>query len=106
MSTRERWVVYPLLFLAIVLGMRSGLILKDLSHQLSTEGRAQRIAAETIQAKALDAKAAKFDQLICGTIHCNLVSVMGPNDKPVVIIGADSVTKSGQIETRTASGVE
>jgi hypothetical protein len=97
MTTRERWIVYPLLFLAIGLALRSGLILHEMERRQSAEVAVGKPAPDSFQAKGFSAKTAIFDQLVC-----NSVTVLGTDGKPVIMMGAEAKTRDGVIEMRSA----
>ncbi|MCC7087101.1 MAG: hypothetical protein IT427_19035 [Pirellulales bacterium] len=65
-------------------------------------GKFDHLLCGTINCGSFDAKIGKVDELLCRTV----IAVLGPNNKPAVIIGTDADTKSGLIETRTADGTE
>jgi hypothetical protein len=119
MSTRERWIVYPLLFMTLGITMR--LALRD---QLSTPARLQvaEITAGQIHCNQLQAvqgiaagqigcQKLQSDQVNCnrlqsisGIVHCNEIAIMGPNGRPTVLAGTDSKTKGGLITTLSSAG--
>ncbi len=96
MTNRDRWIIYPLLFLAIGLGLRCGIILQDLQQRLHLGGARNVIEADTIQCKNIEAAHANFGQM----------QIIGPGGKPVVVLAIDPTTKSGVIETGTAEGLK
>src|SRR5690349_14566353 len=113
MTTRERWIVYPLLFLAIGLALRSGVILKEMERRGSLEEtrwkamESQRKAAgNAIQTNTILASDGRFEKLFCNQLVCSSVTVIGPKKKPVVLIGVDSENHDGVIETLSAAGVQ
>jgi hypothetical protein len=82
MTDRERWIVYPLLFLAVGLGLKSGAAAK------LTVAETDVVDAETVRCKKL------------------LVVTPGPDAasvQPVAIIGADTHGR-GVVETFSADG--
>lgn len=81
MTNRERWTVYPLLFLAIGLAVRAGI--------------APREPFETLRGVRLDA-----DQIICRELV-----VTGINGVPIVQVGRVRDGGGGRIEIRDAHGV-
>jgi hypothetical protein len=81
MSTRERWIVYPLLFLALGAALRDKLIGK------------------------LEIGQVICDRLESGQSDCRALIVRGPNGRPVVAAGADGNSRGGAIETFSAEGM-
>jgi hypothetical protein len=81
MSTRERWIVYPLLFLALGAALRDKLI-----------GRLQ--VGHVI-----------CDRLESGQSDCRALIVRGPNGRPVVEAVMDAKSNSGAIGIFSAEGV-
>jgi hypothetical protein len=83
MSTRERWVVYPLLFLTL------GIALRD----------------KVVPRNTLRVREVVCERLVCNRSECRTLLVNGPKDRPVVIAGTDVNTRAGTIETFTENGV-
>jgi hypothetical protein len=114
MSTRERWIVYPLLFLALGIAMRDKVIPPK---RLQVE----EVVAERMRCKQLQAdqeiatglvrsSQLQADQAICKlakfrAIQCEEFAIAGPNARPVVLIGAEAKTKGGLIMTLSSKGV-
>ena len=125
MSTRERWIVYPLLFLTL------GIVLRDkfmpLKHLAAVQFQAGEVTAPTIRCNQLEVNELicrnrlEVDQLICRKqleanelvckrleaiqSECRALLVRGPNGRPVVVARTDSKTQAGTIETISANGV-
>jgi len=125
MSTRERWIVYPLLFLTL------GIVLRDkfmpLKHLVAVQMQAGEIAAPKIQCNQLEVnelichKPLEVDQLVCHKqleanelickrleavqLGCRALLVGGPNGRPVVVAGFNNSTQAGTVETFSANGV-
>jgi len=125
MSTRERWIVYPLLFLTL------GIVLRDkfmpLKHLAAVQLQAGEIAVAKIQCNQLEVNELicrnqlEVNQLICHRqleanevackrlkavqSECRALLVRGPNGRPVVVAEADSNTQAGTVETFSANGV-
>jgi hypothetical protein len=95
MSSRERWIVYPLLFLALGTALRDKLIPPDHLGNLGMQFEAGAITAPRIRCQGLQV----------GQLVCERLLVSGPNDRPVVAIGTDSRNRAGIIETFTAGGI-
>jgi len=89
MSTRERWIVYPLLFLALGAALRDKLIGKVEIPRLDVQGLAR---CEAVECGAID----------CVECVCHELVVLGPAGKPGVLVGTDArVDNSGFIEIRS-----
>ncbi len=80
MSERERWVVYPLLFLAIGIATRSGIELQ--SQQQITE-----------------AKAGKFD-----SIRCKELQLIDDHDRVLITLQEASKQRAGAIMVNNTEG--
>jgi hypothetical protein len=104
MSTRERWIVYPLLFLTLGIVMRDKIILPK-SLQV------QAIAAEQIRCNQLQVDTALCsrlqagDEIVEGTVQCEKLAVRGPNGRPTVVIRTDPRTKGGVVTTISPTGI-
>jgi hypothetical protein len=86
MSTRERWIVYPLLFLTL------GIVMRD---------KVCEIARPTVHARE--------DELVAGTIRCGRLEIaqdirIGVG-RPAVVLSTDPRTNGGVIETLSPSGM-
>jgi hypothetical protein len=99
MTTRERWIVYPLLFLAIGLGLRSGLILQQMERHRSTAGAPRALEADVVKCNRFECQG-----LTAGAINCNALQVLGRNGTAIVALGPDTTTGAGLIETRKTDG--
>jgi len=125
MSTRERWIVYPLLFLTL------GIVLRDkflpLKHLVAVQMQAGEIAVAKIQCNQLEVnevichnqlevnqlvcrKQLEANELACKRLEavqseCRALLVRGPNGRPVVVAGTDGKTQAGTVETFSANGV-
>jgi hypothetical protein len=83
MSTRERWIVYPLLFLTLGIALRE---------------------------KVIPPERIRVGELVCNRLEslqteCRTLLVIGPTGRPVIIAGTNNNTQSGTIETFTARGL-
>jgi hypothetical protein len=106
MSDRERWVVYPLLFLALGMAMFDGL----------------RFQAEQ-QTKKVETKSPEFESIRCKELrvidengqlrvalgesakqNVGLITVHNTDGKPVVRLTADEKGGAGIIETASSNG--
>jgi hypothetical protein len=131
MSTRERWIVYPLLLLTLGIVMRDKVMPQG--HFQANEVAAGRIhcgqlqvdrvaSADGIAVRSLQCR----EGLTAGKLHCgqlqvdNLVAagglvvrgikcgelvVGGPNGRPTVIARTDPKTKGGTVITLSSAGV-
>lgn len=100
MSTRERWIVYPLLFLAIGLGLRNKLF--PPSH---FGGRSETvIKAAEIDAKRIRCGDFQTDRALIGQTKCRELIVFGPSGRPAIIAATDGRSQNGMLETFAADG--
>jgi hypothetical protein len=96
MSTRERWIVYPLLFLTLGIVMRDKIIPPKI---LQVQG----IAAEQIRCSQLQVDMALCNRLqagaeiVEGTVKCEDLVIIGPKGRPTVFLSTDPRTKGGMI---------
>jgi len=81
MSSRERWTVYPLLFLAIGLAIRAAIV---------AEGRL----------------AVRVDELDAGQVSCEGLLVTGTDGTVLVHLGRVIGGGGGRIEIKDATGVD
>lgn len=98
MSTRERWIVYPLLFLTLGIAMRDKIV--PPKHVQVEELAAVQIRCNQLQVAQL-ASASRF---AAPTIQCAELAVTGPNGRPTIILITDPRTKGGLVETFSATG--
>lgn len=82
MSSRERWTVYPLLFLAIGLAVRAGVPLQEPS--------------DTLAAHAVEA----------GQVVCREIVITGTDGTVLVHIGRVVGGGGGRIEIKDAAGTD
>jgi hypothetical protein len=98
MSSRERWIVYPLLFLTLGIAMRDKIIHPN---HLQTEN----IAAAQIRCGQLTADSVVCDRaqalgaVATPTVNCRELTVTGTNDRRAVVIAADPRTNVGVVKT-------
>lgn len=88
MSDRERWIVYPLLFLTL------GLTLRD-----KITGTLRRLVLLDGKAAALDFEngVLRIPHIDADVVHCRRVDVRDPQDKPLVQLkGLDVPTGDGK----------
>jgi hypothetical protein len=98
MSTRERWIVYPILFLTLGIAMRDKVV-----------------PPKSLQARAITTPRLRCNELQVGQIVCDQVrsrhsecqefQVNGPNNQAVVKAGIDNNNHAGVIETLTVNGL-
>ena len=93
MSSRERWIVYPLLFLTLGIVMRDKIL--PPTHFLANEITANKIHCDQLQVDRVVAA----HELGVGSIRCDDLVVVGPNGRPAVLIGVDGKTKGGLLQT-------
>ncbi|HZZ30173.1 MAG TPA: hypothetical protein VFE46_19400 [Pirellulales bacterium] len=85
MSDRERWIVYPLLFLALGLSLRNELIIQDAQQDRSVE--LDQVRCKGLQIMGPDGKA----KITLGTDQeGDGLLETGPEDNPLIKIGANS----------------
>jgi hypothetical protein len=116
MSTRERWIVYPLLFLTLGITLRESY---ELKHGLPDHLRANQMAANEVRCGKLE-----VDQLLCGQAEvtqmararqvvcerveseqsaCRSLFVNGSNGRPVVVAIMDPRNHNGLVEILSAN---
>lgn len=105
MSTRERWIIYPLLFLTLGVALRDRVIppKQFQAHELAAE----RIRCGQLQVGQILCEQARFketvsDRVDCGQLQGKALLVGGTGSRPVVMIGMDSRTHGGLIEVLAA----
>jgi hypothetical protein len=123
MSTRERWIVYPLLFLTL------GIVMRDKAREMLTP--AVHVGDSEITAERIHCSQLRVDQVMdglavrnlqCGgtvaapVVRCTQLQVDqvsaggilirgdGPNHQPTVLIGTDAQTSGGVVETLSHNG--
>ena len=87
MSTRERWIVYPLVFLTLGIALRDKIL-------PSRELRARQIVCDRLEC----------NRARCNRSECNTLLVEGPQGRPVVVAGTDVSNQAGVVETFTVNG--
>jgi len=106
MSTRERWIVYPLLFMTLGISLRDKI--KPPAH-LGSRGlqvEAGEIVAGRIRCGQLQVQeTAVCKRLESTRSECHALLVYGPTDRPVVVAGFDARTHAGLLETFAANGL-
>ena len=123
MSTRERWIVYPLLFLTLGIAMRNQFL--PTKRMGAVDFMAGELSAQTIRCDNLvvmqDQKcnnlqfsSAHGDRLISnyvqstqsrtGEAEFRQLAVTDEQTKPLIIMQENQNTKSGVIQTMTADG--
>jgi hypothetical protein len=123
MSTRERWIVYPLLFLTLGIAMRNQFL--PTKRMGAVDFMAGELSAQTIHCNNLEVMqdgkcnnlqfgSARGDRLITayaqslqsrsGEAECHNLAITDEQDKPVIVMLEDPNTKSGAIQTMHANG--
>jgi hypothetical protein len=119
MSTRERWIVYPLLFLTLGIAMRDK-ILPAARIQVGEITAGQIRCNELQVAKETASEQIHCNQLQVGQVVCNRLQsvggidavgvqcrefqVVGSNGLPTVIVGTDPTSRGGLITTFSSIG--
>jgi hypothetical protein len=97
MSPRERWIVYPLIFLTLGIALRDKLLYRIKTNEV----RAQRVICDELLAERLLVnRSTRMNQ-----IECRTLVVQGTNGNPIAVVGADAATNNGLIETFSSHGV-
>ena len=130
MSDRERWIVYPLVFLTLGIALRNQFLptrqfgAVDLK---AGELTAQKITCnelvirEYAQCNQLQCEQFQFNealgkhirtlglaecaQLKAGEAECRAILVVNADGKPAILAGADKNTQSGVIQTMNSNGM-
>ena len=100
MSTRERWIVYPLLFLTLGIALRDKVIPPDHLGNFRMKFEAGTIVTPRIRCNEL-----LCDRLESNQTKCNTLLITGPNGQRVVAAGTDNKARAGIIETFTTDGM-
>jgi hypothetical protein len=130
MSDRERWIVYPLIFLTLGIALRNQFLPTRRFGALDL--RAGEVAAQKIVCNDLEIReAGKCNQFQCGqfqfndalgkhirvlglaentqlragAVECRELQVVNADGKPVVLAGADKNTQCGAIQTMNPNGM-
>jgi len=100
MNSRERWTVYPLLFLALGLALRDKVIPPLRFGNFGMALNSGEVAARKIECGEILA-----GRVVCqGPAECRTLVVQGPKGLPIVGIGPDQKSSNGVLETFTADG--
>jgi hypothetical protein len=120
MSSRERWIVYPLLFLTLGIALRDKIIP---AHRLQIDEIAaaqircnQMLVEQEVGAKKVNCVQLQAEQAVCSrlqvaagivvrSILCGELAVGGSNGRPTVVLATDPKTKGGVVETVSSAGV-
>jgi len=126
MTTRERWIVYPLLFMTLGIALRDKLL--PASAVVAKKIRCTELQARKVQCGAVTARTLGCMRVTSGRVQCGLLSIsesdgiarirMGvtanrtgrldlcfQDGSVAVAAGADPQTRSGVVETFTTEGV-
>jgi hypothetical protein len=105
MSTRERWIVYPLLFLALGTAIKPKLVPPELRGLEMASGNLQ---ANRIICRSLDVVDDDSRPYIRMTTSNSTkeaeIQVINRRGKPVISLHADAATRAGLIETLNDDG--
>jgi len=117
MTTRERWVLYPLLFLSLGIALRDKMFRRDLPMVARTVA-AEQLAADRVQCNRLEVGRAECRVMMVsdGEGHHGLgmgllpdgtgrLEILAKDGAVVVAAGADQDGSSGWLETSTADGI-
>ena len=104
MSTRERWIVYPLLFLTLGIALRDKILPPAHFGGMGTVLKAGEIDVRRIRCGEIQAGQAIFNQLEAGRSQCRELIVVGPAGRPVIAGFADPKSHNGAINTFSADG--
>jgi hypothetical protein len=96
MSTRERWIVYPLLFMTLGIAMRDKVIPPVRLGSLGAQLQARDTVSQRIRCREL-----QVERVVCNRLDVN----NGPNQPPVVVLGSDNNTHAGFVETLNTEGM-
>ncbi len=105
MSTRERWIVYPLLFMTLGIALRDKIVPPTHLGNFAARLEAREIATEQLRCKQLQVDTVICDRLESQRSECRALIVNGPSGRPVVIAGAEVKGGAGTVETFTATGM-
>ncbi len=130
MSDRERWIVYPLLFLTLGIALRNQFLPTRRFGALDLKAgelTAQKILCNDLviyqkgECSQLQCNQFQFDEafgkhisiaglaecvgLKAGEAECRRVVVVDAEGRPVVLAGADKNTQAGVIQTMNANGM-
>ncbi len=104
MSTRERWIVYPILFLTLGIAMRDKILPPARIGGFGTKLEAGEIDVRRLRCGEFQAGKGICNQLESGRSECRELFVVGPNGRPAIVALADPKSHNGVLETFTADG--
>jgi hypothetical protein len=102
MSTRERWIVYPLLFLTL------GIVMRDKAREMLTP--TVHVGANEFAAERIHCSQLQVDQVVAaGTllvrgIQCGELAIPGQSGRAIVYVGPDPKTRGGFVQTSLPNG--
>ncbi len=96
MSDRERWIVYPLLFLALGAALRDKLFPVD-DFDRAIRCRELDVVGDDGQTRI---------RLGAAPNRTGQIQVIGPQGRPLVLIGADEAARTGMVELQNQSGAK
>jgi hypothetical protein len=90
MSTRERWIVYPLLFLALGTAIKPKLV------------PAERVSCRKLE--VVDQDLQPRIRLTAGASDEGAIRIINRSGQPVVVLRSDAATRAGLMETLSDDG--
>jgi hypothetical protein len=93
MSDRERWIVYPLLFMTLGIALRD----KVVPPSFLGDNSMRLVAGET------SSRGIRCGEMRANHIVCDRLDVTN-GERPVVVLGTDSSTRGGIVETFSNQG--
>ena len=104
MSTRERWIVYPLLFLALGTAIKPKLTTPEVrpTARPVTVLRVDRVECGALSILGDDEKPRVIASAVEGG---GLIHVVDNQGQPVVALRADAKTRAGLVETLNENGI-
>ncbi len=106
MSERERWVVYPLLFFSMALGLRDKVAPPEkivTSHLLCDDVQAASVQTDKLQANSLQSP---DDQSSFGIVRIQGLEIYGRSGKRILVLGPNSDTGAGELTLFDLDGRE
>ena len=104
MSTRERWIIYPLLFMTLGIALRDKIILPAHLGNLGLQVQAGEIQARRIRCTQLQVDAVACERLQSIQSECRTLVVNAAGNHPVVIATSDPQLNCGRLEVFTGTG--
>jgi len=100
MTTRERWIVYPILFMTLGIAMRDKVV--PPSHFVAQEIHCGQLDAQMMTVVGPRGK----DRLRMGAVRpgAGRIEVCNRQEDVVAVVGADTLGRSGLVQTLGADG--